>query len=303
VPPWTLRVARSTTGLVCTTAGQVVGGRFGLVGLDGHFRTFGERTVNGCGEVGRDRPLIGARVFDADRPQDVRTLVNGVGGDDLREVVVTTADAAPRSVPVGDGGVFVAALARYPEDRAVEVRLRWEDGRVASFPLGKGDGIVVDPLGGPAWKSQGYGLSGDRRTCVGFAPAREFGLAVSPNACGVLGGSMRHPRGYFFAIRRLEPGRETSRFGRLWDGRGNWSDQPPRTAVWGAAGSDVERIEIDGAHGGRTRLPVTVMRTFLAVFPPDVDPADLAVRVVRADGRIEERRGDANLVDRPVGRR
>lgn len=38
-PPWTIRVARGQTGLVCTTVGQVRGGAFGLVGTDGRFRT------------------------------------------------------------------------------------------------------------------------------------------------------------------------------------------------------------------------------------------------------------------------
>ena len=37
-PAWTLRLARSETGLQCSTVGQVHEGAFGLVGLDGAFR-------------------------------------------------------------------------------------------------------------------------------------------------------------------------------------------------------------------------------------------------------------------------
>lgn len=300
VPPWTLRVARSTTGLVCTTVGQLVGDRIGLVGLDGRFRAFDDNTVNGCGEVGRTQPLIGARVFAADRPADVRTVVNGVAGDQLREVVVATAPAGPRTIPVGEGGTFVAALRGYPEDIALEVELSYADGRVRAFPLGRAEGIVLDPEGGPAWKASLGGSSGDARSCVTFGPARAFALGVSPPACGLM--DARRPRGAFFAVRRLEPGPRPRPPFRIFDPRGYWGDRPARTAVWGAAGADVERIEIAGAPGGTTRLTVGATRTFLAVYPATVDPADLSVRVVYGDGRVERHRGDANLVERKVPR-
>ena len=50
VLPWTVRVARSETGgLLCSTVGQVApDGRFGLVGLDGRFRTIDDGVSDSC---------------------------------------------------------------------------------------------------------------------------------------------------------------------------------------------------------------------------------------------------------------
>ncbi|MCW2990811.1 MAG: hypothetical protein JWM73_1405, partial [Solirubrobacterales bacterium] len=65
--PWGLQLSRSETGLVCSTVGQVVGERFGLVGLDGRFRVYEPGVVDGCGaEQENATTLLGARVFDAD---------------------------------------------------------------------------------------------------------------------------------------------------------------------------------------------------------------------------------------------
>ena len=51
-PAWTLRLARSDTGLECSTVGQVHDGAFGLVGLDGAFRALPEANADACGEPG-----------------------------------------------------------------------------------------------------------------------------------------------------------------------------------------------------------------------------------------------------------
>ena len=51
-PPWTVRVSRSAAGLQCSTVGQVQDGAFGLVGLDGAFRTLPEANADACGEPG-----------------------------------------------------------------------------------------------------------------------------------------------------------------------------------------------------------------------------------------------------------
>ena len=93
-PAWTVRVSRSAAGLQCSTVGQVQEGAFGLVGLDGAFRTLPEANADACGEPGT---LFGTRVFDADRPRDVRTVVNGVAGPGVEQVTITLADQRPRS--------------------------------------------------------------------------------------------------------------------------------------------------------------------------------------------------------------
>jgi hypothetical protein len=115
-PAWGIRLSRSRTGLLCSTVGQIVGGEFGLTGLDGRFRAIPERVVDSCGER-RDNAasLVGARVFAARDDRDVRTIVSGVGGDTLRAVEVE-ARGRTRDVPVGEGGTFIAALAGLPED-------------------------------------------------------------------------------------------------------------------------------------------------------------------------------------------
>ncbi len=51
-PAWTLRLARSETGLQCSTVGQVQDGAFGLVGLDGAFRAVPEANADACARAG-----------------------------------------------------------------------------------------------------------------------------------------------------------------------------------------------------------------------------------------------------------
>lgn len=289
--PWTLRLARSSTGLLCTTAGQVGDdGRFGLTGLDGLFRPYAEGVVDACGtapEGAGDPPLAGARVFEADRVEDVRTVVTGVGGPALSGVELD-ARGVTRALELGDGGSFVAVLAGYPEDNAIELILRYDDGREARQPLGREPGVVADAAGGQAWRVQGYGRAGDPLTCVVFERARIDGGAVpgavaprSPAACGTE--ANERPDGYQFAVRRLKPG------------SGAWGAHPARTAAWGAVGSGVERVEVDGPGGVSVRPAIQLGGDFLALFGPEVDPASLTVRVVLAGGRVEERRGDTNL--------
>jgi hypothetical protein len=289
--PWALRVARSRTGLVCGTVGQArPGGPFGLVGLDGRFRTLASSAVDGCGQL----PLIGARVFDARRARDVRTVVNGVAGARLRKVEVTVA-GRQRSLKVGSGGTFVLALRGYPEDTGIEVRLTFAGGRTAEHSFGRSPFVVPDPAGDPAWKLISFVSDGDPRQCTSFTTARETQrrLASSPAACGLLG-DPRRERGYYFAVRRIEPtgGRPYS------EERGHWVGHPPRTAVWGEAGENVKRVEVIGP-GGKRRLRFAPSRSFLALYPPNVNPRSLRVRVTLRDGSVHTHRGDTHLERHP----
>ena len=111
-PPWTLRVSRSITGLECSAVGQLDGEAFGLLGLDGAFRALPEANADACGRPGT---LVGARVFAARRPRNVRTVVSGVAGPGLRRVTLEAGGRA-RTVPHSSEGAFVHVLRGYPED-------------------------------------------------------------------------------------------------------------------------------------------------------------------------------------------
>ena len=298
-PPWTLRLARSSTGLLCSTVGQLDGGRFGLVGLDGRFRAYSERIVDSCGEQqhGPHASLIGARVFDAEHPRDVRTVVNGVAGPSLSAVTLDVRGRA-RSVPVGPGGAFLAVLPGYPEDSGVQVELRFAGGQVETHPLGRSATVAPDPEGGQAWRSTAFGIGNDRRSCVTVSIARAGGagtVASSPAACGLMRYDGRRWHGFYFAVRRLSGGAgPTSLLS------GGWRGHPPRTAVWGGVGDEVAEVVVTGPGGIRTTPPIATSKTFFAVFPGSVDPDELTVTLRFADGRTRAFHGSANLVTRKV---
>lgn len=299
-PPWALRLARSSTGLLCSTVGQLEDGRFGLVGLDGRFRTLPERIVDACGErlAGARASLIGARVFDAQDPQEVRTVVNGVAGPALRAVSIEVRGRA-RAVPVGSGGTFLAVLPGYPEDSGVQATLRFASGRTETHPLARSATVVPDPEGGQAWKSMAFMTAGDGRSCITFSTARRTSATggSSPAACGLMRHRRNRSHGWFFAVRRLVPGAPAPR--RRWP-HGDWGEHPPRTAVWGGAGDEVEAVVVTGPGGIRSTLPIAPSRTFLGVFPGAVDPQALAVTLRFADGRTRTFQGSTNLVARAV---
>lgn len=285
-PTWALRTARTRDGLMCTTVGQVVGGRFGLVGLDGRFRVADVGVVDGCGRVsGSSRPLIGVRIFDARRRADVRSVVNGIGGPRLRSVTVLV-NGRRRRLPVRAGGVFLIALRGYPEDLAVRVALTYAAGQRRAYPLGTSAFVILDPVGGPAWQLQNYGV------CVNFTWARtQLGAPTSLPACG-RGLNKPRARGYYFAVRRLESG---VRGDRGKDGARWPPGTPARTAVWGQAGVDVRRVVVIGP-GGPREARFDPGKNFLVIYDGSVDPKSLRVRVITTDGRVRSYRGDTNLV-------
>jgi hypothetical protein len=298
-PPWTLRLARSSTGLLCTTAGQLVGGRFGLIGLDGRFRAYDERIVDSCGErvAGPHASLVGARVFDADRTSEVRTVVTGIGGPRLETATLLSA-AGRRPVRVGRDGTFAAAVGGYPEDSTLALELRFAGGRVE---FGRSPVVIPDPLGAQAWKLEAGTTSRDLRLCVTISRARANGGPRSPGACGIAMTEGHFRDDWFFAVRRLTADRPSPGGGGFADD-GDWYGAPPRTAVWGAAGSRVRQIAVRGPGVDRTVRP-NRGGTFLVMLAPTVDPRTLTVTVTTDDGRVERRRGDANLLFRAVPRR
>jgi hypothetical protein len=290
--PWTIRVAQSETGLLCSTVGQVdpSDGAFGLVGLDGRFRAIAEGVSDSCGAVDDGGvSLIGARVFDAARRADVRTVVSGVADRRaLARVEVTTTPGGTRRVGVVDG-MFVVALRGYPEDRAIRATVVLKNGRREVHDFGHSASVTPDPLGGPAWKLQAYMVSGAGGTCASFTYARIVTRVAprSPSACGDLGTGRRRS-GFFVAARALRPGLRT-RIGTPW--AGDWRDGPRRTAVWGGVGDDVRSVSV----GGRP-VALTPSRSFLVVLAPTVDPASIVTRITYENGRAETVTGSAHLV-------
>ena len=291
--PWGVRIARSETGLVCTTAGQIVGGRFGVIGLDGRFRALAPEFTDGCGTPRTGHTsLVGARVFYSPAEAAVRTVVDGFAGPDLRSAVLQPAYGPTHKIALASDGAFVTVFAGYPEDIGARVVLRFRDGHSEAHNLGRSPFLVQDPSGGNAWTASGFEIGNRKPLCVRFGSARQAHTRASgPPVCGLASGSDY----FFFAARHFAPGdhRRSGAFTSY-----SWGHHPPRTVVWGGVGRGVRSVSIEGPGGvRRVRIPLT--HAMLAIYPGNVDPARLTVVFRFANGRVERRRGSANLVASP----
>ncbi len=280
VPSWVLRVSRSAAGLQCSTVGQLEGGAFGIVGLDGRFRELPEANADACGEN-----LLGTRVFSARNDKDVRTVVYGVAGAGLQRVSVAVAGGAPRTLRHTPEGGFLAVLRGYPEDVQPAVTLR-RDGATKRYAFADGGFVVPDPLGGRAWKLEAFGFGTPRGKprpakqtgCINFITARAVpGKAnvSSPPVCGL---EPARPGvatdTLFFTTRRLSGDRRSGRGSFL---QGDWNHHAPRTAVWGSARG--HRRIVVRAPGITRELAPKLNGGFLVLFAPSVDPASVTVEV------------------------
>lgn len=309
-PRWTVRLATSRTGLTCSTAGQLVGGRFGIVGLDGRFRTLAPEVADACStQQANATTLVGARTFDAPRRTAIRTVVSGVGGPTLRGVVVTAAGRRQR-VPVRRAGVFVLALVGLPEDLGLRVALRFADGHAERHDFGVGPLVFPDPAGGAAWRVSSAGLGSapgeplDRRTCISVRPAREVSSPdSSPPACGTLGGPVRRPTGVFFAVRRLSAG-SVGRGPAGPFGAGAWRRTPPRLLVWGAAGQDVAAVRVLPRAGlAATGTWFRPNGAFAFMLGPRARVGDAVLEVRFRDGRVVRATRSTGVEAPPTSRR
>lgn len=310
-PPWAMRIARSQAGLICGTVGQVVDRALGVVGLDGRFRALPAVNADACGQPDEGGlVLLGARVFDADRRERVRTVINGLAGPRLEQVTVSLRGGQARTLEHTREGAFLLVARGYPEDLAPIVTLRWRGGRTRSYPLAQSPFVVSDPLGGPAWKFEvselGRSIVRGRRVrerpshiaCARFFSARPGpDSSSSPQLCGRTGsGVPGKDRRVFFGARRL-----SGRTGRDSTSRG-WNDHPARTAVWGRAGIEtVREILITGPRRLRATVTPAVNGGFLVVLDPDVDPESLRLRVRYRNGRVLDSRPDFRLIEPPKG--
>jgi hypothetical protein len=291
--PWGVRIARSETGLICTTAGQIVGGRFGVIGLDGRFRELSPEFTDGCGA---QRPghtsLIGARVFYSPSDAAVRTVIDGFAGPGLVSAVLQPVYGRARKIAVASDGSFVTVFAGYPEDIGARVVLRFKDGHTEAHNLGRSPLVVQDPYGGNAWSTSAGSFGNARPICVNFGSIGRSRTNISgPSVCGLPTGSDF----YFFTARGFHPGEHHH------DGlfaSYSWGNHPPRTMVWGALGKAVKSVGIEGP-GGLRGVRILLNHTFLAIYPGSVDPARLTVVLHFRGGRIVRRQGSANLVPYP----
>ncbi len=292
-PAWDLRVSRSETGQLCSAVGQVVEGKFGLVGLDSRFRRLPLAGVDACGDRALAAVLIGARVFDAASRERVRTVVNGVGGNGLREVQVTTAEGASRALRPGSGGTFLAVYSGYVEELRPQVRLTYADGSQRSFAFGvSAGGQDRDPDGGPRWVARASRwTSGSRagQTCVQARRAHGRTQRLSPLMAPLCGDLDRDA--LFFDVAAFPRGGAAG----AQRGRFPWGSHAPRTLVWGAASDTVRAIEVE--HGGSRRLvDLSGDGTgFIAVLPGGTDPFGVRVHVTLADGTSRSYTGGQNL--------
>ncbi len=279
-PPWVLRVSRSAAGLQCSTVGQLSGGAFGLVGLDGQFRELPEANADACGD-----DLLGTRVFSARKTKDVRTVVYGVAGPKLQRVTVAIAGGPARALRHTPEGGFVAVLRGYPEDVQPVVTLR-RGGATKRYAFANGGFVVADPLGGRAWKLEAFGYGTPRgkprpkrqTTCINFMTARAVrgeANVSSPPVCGLEAARPGVSTGtLFFATRRLSGDRRPGAGSFM---RGDWNHHPARTAVWGSARGH-HRIVVRAGAGTRV-VPPKLNGGFLVLFAPSVDPASVTVEV------------------------
>ncbi|MDA0185567.1 hypothetical protein OJ997_35005, partial [Solirubrobacter phytolaccae] len=286
-PPWTLRVARSKTGFTCTTVGQVQDGVFGLVGLDGTFRRLPGELSDACGQGGT---LTGARVMAADLRKDVRSVVYGVAGDDLRAAVMLTA-TGQRRLKLGPGGTYVAVLRGYPEDHLLDLRLEFADGHSERHKLGNSRSTVPDPEGAQAWAVDRYVL-GTRLRCAFVREARASGQerVKSPTACL---GLRKSKRLWVADARTLRPGDQ----GVPGFDRWTWLNAPERTVVWGVARSHdaVRKVVLLGA-GAPKALTISKQGAFAAVLPATTKPETLSLDVTLADGTVQHGKPGEGLV-------
>ena len=155
-PVWDMRLSRTAAGETCTAAGQVLGGQFGIVGLDHVFRALPLGGVDACGVSTPGGPLLaGARVFVGADSSEARTVVNGVAGPGVRTVTVD-GPGGPRRLQLGPQGSFLTVYPGYLEEVRPRILLGMDNGRQRSILLAPSYAFeVADPTGRYDWQVSG----------------------------------------------------------------------------------------------------------------------------------------------------
>lgn len=301
VPPWDLRLSRTRRGEVCVAVGQVVRGRFGIVGLDGVFRPIPLGGVDACSVAAPGVPVLaGARSFLGRTPADERTVVSGVAGRAARAVTVIAAGGS-RTLRLGPEGSFITVYAGMPEAIQPRIDVTLADGRRRVLEIDpSAAGEVKDPGGGAPWRVsteadlQRGAYADESCAQVSQQPDQEHpnpGMEpLTPELCGRLGSSP-----LFVVMRRFVPG----------SGAGSpypWGNSPARTLVYGVADPRVASLSLSGA-GITQSIPIERRGgAFVAVLDGHVEPASLALTARLSGGGTVTLRHSSALFDSNTNR-
>lgn len=298
-PAWGVRVGGADGGLVCAAPGQVRGAAFGIVGRDGRFRELPEQLGGGCVSAPEPgRPIVAARAVAGDAvgpiglPTRGTTVVYGLGGPELRGVVVRPAVGPVHRLRPTTDGAFVVALRGLPPAVQPVVDLEWRDGTRRRVDLRQLQ-TAPDPQGGAGWAlSTTDAVQVARRPGAPAPPEPRRGaacftvLAAGQGAPWVCGGRGRGAWAIRPAARPRRP--ETQRAPR-WSGASrtlvlvrSGPGRPPVVRGGGRAWP----VRWAGVLGPGRRLERSD-QGWVAVLPASVDPRD--VRVRDADGAGRER--------------
>ncbi len=283
LPPWDIRISRTRAGETCTAVGQVLGGQFGIVGLDHVFRALPLGGVDACGVQSPDGPLLaGARVFLGDATTEARTIVNGLAGAGARSVTAYGPEGA-RKLPLGPEGSFLTVYRGYVEEVRPHIVVVTRDGHSHTIAFASSTAFeVADPDGGTPWQASGNPApapGAPDENCAQVSqelgratPSRE-GASLTPVVCGRLG---QQP--LFVLMRRFVPG--------SGEGTGYpWGNKPARTLVYGAASRRVVSLTLSGA-GALRPVPIDAHGgVFVAVLDGHVSPHTLTLTAHLRDGR------------------
>jgi hypothetical protein len=294
-PPWDVRLSRTADGETCTAVGQVLGGQFGIVGLDHVFRVLPLGGVDACGfQSAADPVLAGARVFSGSSSMQARTVVNGVAGTGARAVTAYGPEGA-RPLRLGPDGSFVTVYRGYVEEVKPRIVVIDADGARHTVAFAQSLAFeVADPHGGAPWQVEGEadiqpGAYPDEN-CVQASRVHDrqnphfASGGLTPSVCGRLGSEP-----VIVSMRRFVPG--------TGEGSGfPWGQSPPRTLVYGIAAPRVASLTLSGAGAARA-LPIDPHGgVFLAVLDGHVDPRSLTLSVRLRDGGTLSYRHSANLL-------
>jgi hypothetical protein len=294
---WTLRTARTRAGETCLTVGQPgPGGGFGLVGLDGRFRTLAPSFADACGETkvgGPDAPiLVGARTLAAERRAGVRTVIYGMA-QRLSEVTISVAGQRTRTITPSRDHAFAFVMAGYPEDHPVRVDLIRNEAMDVVRTFGTSPRLVAATGGAlPALKVDSFFVDSAPHTgCLHVTAARHVpGAGEGPTICG-----SAKPATPFGAVRAVKPGKHKSY---------DWGSFPARTLAVGSWPRPLPRLRSVVLHAptGTVRARILGGRRFLGVLPARVRPRDVTVTVTPQDGPPVTFRGSLHLVPNPMTR-
>ncbi len=254
-PPWDIRLSRTRAGETCTAVGQVVDGKFGIVGLDHTFRALPLGGVDACGVASPDGPMLaGARVFVGSSPQEARTIVNGVAGEGARSVTAFGPEGS-RVLRLGPSGSFITVYRGYVEEVRPE-SWSWEaTGAVTRSPSrshrpSKSQIREADPRGKSA--AEKTGNRGPSRMRTARRLPRRLAAPTQPQRSATDSAGVRTP-GAAAAVRADAPVRPGS-----GDHTGYpWGNNPTRTLVYGAVAPRVRSLTLTVAGTATSRSTLT----------------------------------------------